>query len=337
MKVALRSSLIAAGAASLGLLLPDSVSASEFQELNALKAVVNSETITSIEVDAAVATQINIKMMELQGDPTLTQAKVDAMVAEMKKQALQDLIDRKLILAEFKKMGGSIKETYVNTAIDEFISKRFNGDRDKFLSELQKSGMTIRQFREMQREQITIQALRGQNNGPSTIINTPVEKKEKYEEIKHEYAEDSEIIVRMISIKKATPDSDAASQQKLAEDIRSQLQNGADFTTMAQAHSTDSAAAEGGLLGGGPIGKGYLNPKLESIAFGLQPRKVSELIDDGDSWRMLYLEDKKGGSVPSFEDLQDTCDKLLTQEKRRGYVDRWLEGLRKDAGIKIYE
>lgn len=311
--------------------------ASEFQELNALKAVVNGESITSVEVDTAVGTQIQLWLLEHKNDPGLTQAIVDAKVEEMKKEALRDLIDRKLILAEFKKMGGSIKETYVDTAIDEFINKRFGGSRDKFLSELQKSGMTIRQFREMQREQITIQALRSQNDGPETLINTPVEVQQKYEAIKHEYADDPEIILRMLSVPKVTSDSDEASQKRLVEDIRKQLQNGADFSTMARTHSADSAASDGGLVGGGAIGKDYLNEKLTGIAFALSPRKVSDLVDDGPYWRLLYVDARQGGSVPPFEELKDTADKLLTQEKRKGYIDRWLEKLRRDAGIRVYE
>lgn len=324
--------------AILAAVLPStSAPASDFQELNALKAVVNGESITSAEVDTAVATQIQMWILENKNDPTLTQAKVDAKVAEMKKQALSDLIDRKLILAEFKKMGGSIKETYVDTAIDEFVEKRFNGNRDRFNSELQKSGMTIRQFREMQREQITIQALRSQNDGPDTLINTPAEMQAKYETIKGEYAEDPQIILRMLSVPKTTVDSDEASQKRLAEDIRRQLQGGADFATMAKTHSADSAASEGGLVGGGPIGKDFLNPTLTGIAFSLEPRKVSDLVDDGPYWRLLYIDARQGGSVPPFEELKDTVDKLLTQDKRKGYVDRWLEKLRRDAGIRVYE
>ena len=331
------SAFAGAGLAIASLAAPSTVSASGFQEINALKAVVNGESITSIEVDTAVATQIQLWLLEHKNDRSLTQAKVDAKVEEMKKEALNDLIDRKLILAEFKSMGGSIKETYVDTAIDEFITKRFSGDRDKFLAELRKSGMTIRQFRDMQREQITIQALRGQNDGPDTLINTPAEMQAKYEEIKGEYAEDPEIILRMLSIPKTTADSDETSQKRLAEDIRRQLQNGADFATMAQTHSADSARTDGGLVGGGPIGKDFLNEKLTSIAFGLAPRKVSDLIDDGPYWRLMYVDARQGGAVPSFEKLKDTVDKLLMQEKRKGYIDRWLEKLRRDAGIRIYE
>ncbi|MCB1076888.1 MAG: SurA N-terminal domain-containing protein [Verrucomicrobiae bacterium] len=308
-----------------------------FQELNSLKAVVNGESITSAEVDTAVMTQIQMWILENKSDPSLTQAKVDAKIAEMKKQALSDMIDRKLILAEFKKMGGSIKESYVDTAIDEFITKRFKGDRDKFNSELQKSGMTIRQFREMQREQITIQALRSQNDGPDTLINTPAELQAKYDAIKGEYAEDPQIILRMLSIPKVKPDSDEAAQKRLVDDIRRQLQGGADFATMAKTHSDDSAASDGGLVGGGPIGKDFLNPTLTGIAFGLEPRKVSEPVDDPPYWRLLYVDAKQGGAVPPFEELKDTADKLLTQEKRKSYVDRWLEKLRRDAGIRVYD
>ncbi|MBL9152938.1 MAG: SurA N-terminal domain-containing protein [Verrucomicrobiales bacterium] len=319
------------------LTLPLSARASGFQELNALKAVVNGESITSAEVDTAVATQIQMWILENKNDPTLTQAKVDAKVGEMKKQALSDLIDRKLILAEFKKMGGSIKETYVDTAIDEFIQKRFDGNREKFNGELRKSGMTISQFREMQREQITIQALRSQNDGPETLINTPIEMQAKYEAIKGEYAEDPQIILRMLSIPKVKADSDEAAQKRLVDDIRRQLQGGADFATMAKTHSDDSAASEGGLVGGGPIGKDFLKPNLTSIAFSLAPRKVSDPIDDISHWRLLYVDARQGGAVPPYEELKETVDKLLTQDKRKGYVDRWLEKLRRDAGIRVYE
>ncbi len=311
--------------------------ASEFQELNALKAVVNGEPISSVEVDTAVATQIQLWLLENKNDPTLTQAKVDAKVAEMKKEALDDLIDRKLILAEFKKLGGSIKETYVDTAIDDFITKRFDGNRDKFLGELKKSGMTIRQFRDMQREQITIQALRSQNDGPETLLNTPDEMRAKYDQVKHEYASDPKIILRMLSLPKTAADSDEASQKRLIEDIRKQLQKGADFATMARTHSSDSAASEGGLVGGGPIGKDYLNEQLTAVAFGLQPRQVSDIIDGGTHWRLMYVDARQGGAVPGFEELKDNIDKLLTQEKRKGYIDRWLEKLRRDAGIRLYD
>ena len=65
--------------------------------------------------------------------------------------------------------------------------------------------------------------------------------------------------------------------------------------------------------------------------------QLHSLVDDGPYWRLMYVDARQGGAVPSFEELKDTCDKLLTQEKRKGYVDRWLEKLRQDAGIRVYD
>lgn len=307
---------------------------SDFEELNSMKATVNGEPITSMEVNSAVATQIQIWIMENRNDPSMNQEKVDAKVEELKEQALQDLIDRKLILAKFKEMGGTIKETYVDQAVDDFVQRRFEGDRQKFLSELKKSGMTIRQFRDVQREQITIQALRGQNDGPEQLIITPPEKKDVFNEIKGNYATETRVILRMISLPKETSSSGQPEQEKLAKDIRKQLGEGQDFATMAKTYSSDSFAGSGGLVG--EIGKDMLNKKLTDIAFGLTPGRVSELIDDGPFWRLLYVDEKKGGDLPGYSDLEDTCEKIAIQKKRKGYVDRWLDGLRRDASIRIY-
>ena len=314
-------------------------SASGFKPLNKMKATVNGEVITSAEVDTAVAMQIQFWILEHKNDPGLTQEKVNAKVEEFKKQALDDLIDRKLILAEFEKLGGSIKETYVDQAIRDFTRQRFDGNEKKFLTELKKTGMSIRQFRDDQREKITIQALRGQNDGPETLINTPQEIRKQYDEIKGEYASASRLKLRMISIPKqiGADKATADPQMKLVEDIRKQLQNGQDFATMAKTHSSDSSASKGGLVGNGDIDEGYLSPKLTDVAFKLPVGKVSKVIDDGAFWRLMHVDAKIGGVEPPFEDLKDTCDKLVTQGKRKGYVDRWLDKLRHEANIQVFE
>jgi len=337
MKLLFSTLLITALAGSL--LVSESAPASGFKPLNAIKAIVNGEVITSAEVDTAVATQIQVWIFENKNDPTLTQAKVDSKVETFKKEALNDLIDRKLILAKFAEVGGQIKETYVDSAITDFITRRFDGDRDKFLSEMKKSGMTIRQFREIQREKITVQAMRSQNDGPETLVNTPQELRKEYDEIKGEFASATRLKLRMISIPKqvGADTSSSAGQKTLVEDIRRQLLKGQDFATMAKTHSSDSSASKGGLVGNGDIDEFYLSPKLSDVAFGLPTGKVSQVIDDGAFWRLMHVDAKSGGVSPSFGDLKDTCDKLVTQKKRKGYVDRWLDSLRHEASIQIFD
>ena len=132
-------------------------------ELNRIKAVVNGEPITQTMVDQAVQTQVQVWLMGNKGMVSRTEAERE--IRQMEGRALDDLIDRNLILSEFKKRGGVIKDQYVDESVNRFVTDRFKGDKDKFMEELKKTGMTISQFREIQRDQIAIQALRSQNSG----------------------------------------------------------------------------------------------------------------------------------------------------------------------------
>ena len=108
--------------------------------LNSIRAVVNGEPITQSMVDAAVQTQIRVWLMGNKG--MVSRAQAEREIREMEKRALDDLIDRKLILTEFERLGGVIKEQYVDESVTRFVQDRFNGDRDKLVKELNDSGMT---------------------------------------------------------------------------------------------------------------------------------------------------------------------------------------------------
>ena len=292
-------------------------------EINAIKATVNDEVITQSEVDAAVQSQARLYFLE--NRENLTQQMLDAKIEELQGEALDEMIDRKLILAEFEKKGGKIQDQYVNNAVDTFLRERFDGDRAKFLEELSKTGLTIAEFKRVQQEQIAVRALRQANDG-GTIINTPLELDDIYQRRGKEFATDPSIRVRLLSVD--------GSDGKLIEDIRRQVQDGASFATLAQEHSVDSRSSDGGLVGTIKRGEG-LHPRLTEIAFQLAPKAVSEVIEDQGSLRLLYIEAKNFGDVPPVSEIEGELDKLLTQEKKKESIERWLERLRRDANIRI--
>ena len=102
--------------------------------LNGIKAVVNGEPITQNMVDQTVRTQVQVWLMGNKGMVSRSQAERE--IREMEDSALDDLIDRKLVLSEFKRLGGDIKDQYIDESVNRFIKDRFEGDRDKFIAEL---------------------------------------------------------------------------------------------------------------------------------------------------------------------------------------------------------
>ncbi|NNE90266.1 MAG: hypothetical protein HKN23_01330 [Verrucomicrobiales bacterium] len=311
----------------VALFLSPFASGQQAQVLNGLKAVVNGSPITQMEVDTAIQTQIQVWIMQNKG--RVTKEAAEAEIKKMQNRALDDLIERKLILSEFEKLGGVIKEHIVTEQIEKFVTERFDGDQDKFLEELKKSGMTFPQFRKVQSEQIAVQALRARNSlGPSgQIINTPHELENHYNEIKQEFADAPKINLRMLSLPKEN--------EQLIRDIRKQLVDGSsDFETLAKTHSVDSFASAGGKVG--LIDRGVLNEKITNFVFQLSSGKVSEVFDDGAYWRLFLVDSKVGGTPPPFEKVKEQVDKRLTTKKRQENFERWIATLRRDANIRVY-
>ncbi|NLT70203.1 MAG: hypothetical protein GXX91_05855 [Verrucomicrobiaceae bacterium] len=302
-------------------------------ELNRMKAVVNGEPITQTMVDQAVQTQVQVWLMGNNG--MVSRAEATREIRRMEERALDDLIDRTLILSEFKKLGGAIKDQFVDEAVNRFITERFKGDKDKFMAELKKTGMTIAQFREVQRDQIAIQALRSQHSGEETIPNTPWEKKAKFKEIKGEFATDGQPKIRIMSIPKQTESSSPEAQKKILDEVMGALKSGGDFGALAKKHSGDSFASKGGYVG--VLGKDTLNEGLTRVAYSLPTGQVSQPLDDGVNWRILKVEGRVGQKTPEYEDLEKEIDRRLTFEKRQKKLEGWLKKLRRDANVRIYE
>lgn len=302
-------------------------------ELNRIRAVVNGEPITQTMVDSAVQTQVQIWLMGNKG--MVSKAEAEREIRRMEESALEDLIDRNLILSEFKKLGGQIKDQYVDEAINNFVSERFKGDRDQFMAELKKTGMTIAQFREMQRDQIAIQALRSKHGGEETVPNTPWEKRAKYDEIKGEFASEGQPKVSIISIPKQTPTSGPEEQRKLLDEVMGKLRGGSGFAEVAKQYSADSFASKGGYVG--VLGKDVLNEGLTRAAYGMPVGRTSEPLDSGINWHILRVDGRVGQKTPEFDELEGEIDKRLTIEKKKKALESWLKKLRRDANVRIYE
>ncbi|MDF1656993.1 MAG: peptidylprolyl isomerase [Verrucomicrobiales bacterium] len=300
--------------------------------LNQLKAVVNGEPITQNMVDQAVRTQVQVWVMGNNGMVGRSEATRE--IRKMEERALDDLIDRKLILSEFKTLGGVIKEQYIDESVNRFVDGRYEGDYDKFVADLNKSGMTISQFRDVQEENIAVQAIRSEKTGKDAIPNTPWELRRKYEEIKGDFASDGQPKIRIMSIPKETPESSPSQQEAIMKNVQSRLRSGADFGSLAKEYSADSYADKGGYIG--VIGRNQLNSGLTQAAYSMGSGQVSPPMDDGTHWRIIKVDSRVGQKVPSFDELKDEVSKRLTVEKQQKKLETWLTKLRRDANVRIY-
>lgn len=125
--------------------------------------------------------------------------------------------------------------------------------------------------------------------------------------------------------------NNAAEKQAATERLqaaREEILAGADFATLAQELSEDTATARrGGELG--PVQPGSLDAQFEAALFALQqPGDVTEVVESDFGLHLIQLLAKQDAEVPSFASLRDELrSRLLAQPLRAATSDK-LEQLR---------
>jgi len=142
----------------------------------------------------------------------------------MRKKAVQELIDRALILQEFKKKEFNIPSYVVDDSIQRIIRTDFGGDRAAFVKTLQAQGYTMARFREVQKDKITVQAMR-QSRTSDNVIVSPVKIREYYNAHSGSYTTPEQVKLRMIVLKDGgsggdTPSDASVSKKQMAAEIR---------------------------------------------------------------------------------------------------------------------
>lgn len=312
---------------SLTLFLAGSLLA-EPEVLDGIAAVVNKEVITFSQVREVVAPRERALRNQYRGP------ELEAKVKELRLAALQDLIDRQVILDEFRSKEFKLPPYVVEEHIKTLIREEFGGDRGAFIRTLQAQGYTLSRFKDMQRDNIVVQAMRSQNT-KSDLAVPPTAVKAYYDKHKKEFAANEQIKLRMIVLPKDGGEGNSAdSQKELITEIRRKVKDGADFAKLAQLYSQDSSAEVGGDWGW--IDRKTLNPELTDKAFAIPTGEIGEIFEMAGNYYLLKIDARKEPTYTPFDQVKAQIEGKLLQEERQKSQEKWLKQLRDKAYIKRY-
>jgi peptidyl-prolyl cis-trans isomerase SurA len=267
---------------------------------------------------------------EKQAHETLRGTELVETIKTIRIAAINDLVDRALILQEFKTKGFTIPDYFIDERIQGIIKDEFGGDRQAFLRTLAAQGYTLEKFREFQRDMIIVSEMRKQavKSVTTTVSDTKVN--DYYKAHAAEYSQPEQIKLRMIAIR----GSDNDSRRKMVEEIRQKIVDGAEFGDLARMYSEDSSQEQYGDWGW--IDRKKLNESLTKVAFALKPGEISPVIELGGTYYLLHCEAKKAASVKPLRELHEEIEKSLLQSERQQQQQEWLQKLRRKAYIKVY-
>jgi peptidyl-prolyl cis-trans isomerase C len=108
-----------------------------------------------------------------------------------------------------------------------------------------------------------------------------------------------------------------------AKTVADELKKGADFAELAKKKSKDPGASDGGDLGF--FTKDQMVPEFSTVAFALEPGKISDPVKSQFGWHIIKVEEKRNRKAPDFEQVKPQIETYVTRKAQADYVAKLRE------------
>jgi peptidyl-prolyl cis-trans isomerase C len=251
----------------------------------------------------------------------------------MIQQIMPTLIDFEIAKAYAEEQGITVSESEVNQEIETIkdqISEQARaqganmGREEAFDQALQQAGLTKEELRAQLRDQLPVQKVQERVAGGA---------EPSQEEVQRFYEENKELQF-------TTPERRCArhilfnkDQRAKAEEVKSQLQNGADFAELAREFSQDPGSAEkGGDLG--CLGKGETVPNFEEAVFDAKQGEIVGPIETEFGYHIVEVTDIRQQSTQPLEEVEGQIREQLAADIRAEEFTSWVQKQKEQRDVK---
>jgi parvulin-like peptidyl-prolyl isomerase len=271
-------------------------------------AQVNEEQIT---VD-----EFNREMKELILEPG--QEVKGRNFSDLKEAYLDQMIERKILVQEARRLGIKISSEELNQAISE-VKKDYPGEG--FGERLGLKGITLEEWKIRLEEKLLAEKMirhalyyRGEIDEKEAL--------EYYENHLSKFQTSEKVRARQIVV----------ATEEEAIQVLNQLKKGENFEKLAMKKSLGPEKVEGGDLG--YFGKGERPDEFEQV-FSLEVGEISGIIRSPYGYHIFKLDEKIAPRRVPFEEAKSGILQELRQKKGEEEYQRWLKGLKGKAKVKV--
>ncbi len=244
-------------------------------------------------------------------------------------EALERLIENKLILLDFEEEGYNLPESIIEERIEERIAREYDNRRDSWIRTLMERGETIEMEKQRIREQIIVDWMRYSKTSEIQIVVSPVVVNAYYDANLEEFYQVEQLRYRTITIRKPKDPKQEAAKKALIMDIEDNLKSGSHFPEMAAIYSEDEYKDVGGEHPGWANRKETLREDLAEIVFALDVGEVSEIVENSDSWQLFQVFERKPEGYRPLQEVRPEIENQLETKERRRLEQQWINRLKR--------
>jgi len=311
-------------------LSPSTASAAGQSAANAIVAIVDDEVITWSDVQQEVEPVIELKLGLLAN----RRAELEREIQKAQQEAVEILVERKLILQEFKRAGYVLPESLVDDRVRDRLRERWGGDHAAMMRELQAAGMTKERFRQRERERLIVAIMR-MRNVPQDLMVSPFKIERYYADNIDKYKVGDQVKLRTIMINKPK-EGPADTARKRAEEILAKLSDGVAFGEMASVYSEDTFRAQGGSRGWVELDREHYVQQLDEAIRALKPSEQRGPIETESAFWIVLVEDTKLNHTKPLPEVRDEIEQTLLGQERVRMEKQWIDKLKARSFIRYY-
>ena len=234
---------------------------------------------------------------------------------------LEDMINQHLLLQEAERAHISVGHDDVENL---FLRVRSGYSEPEFMDMLQKSDMTVSEFKAQLRENIMVRRyLQNAVYARVAVVDNEIDRVLA----QHPEMMDSNqrIQARHIVVK----------TKEEAEQVRRAIVGGLNFADAAMQHSIAPDGKYGGDLG--LLERGALPKMFEDVCFALAPGKMSEVVEASSGFYLFYVVKREPDAARDIEQVRATVEAQLRREKERVAEQEKIKQLRSASNVIIEE
>jgi len=298
-------------------------------------AIVDDEVITAYDVatfNSEIEKKIHRKYSRHQlNDDEVRQSLLNE-INSIRVAAANELINQKLIHAEFVKKGYQLPQGLVDNRMDSIVSTQAQGDWEKFEEMLIASNSTLEELRERIEKNLIVDLFINQSIDKNINIS-PEQVEEYYQENLASFSDPRKIRLQVIAFDPKGKNAGLV-PSSLENNVLTLLRDGFDFTDLVRKYSNHTSKEKDGDLGW--IEESSMRQEFRDALNEVRVNEISEPITIDEGRYILRISDIQETKTQSLEEIYDKIKNDLFLKEKEDRFEKYIDELRNKSYVRMF-